>query len=124
VSGYEASKVQFMDEITKATLLFSLVGVLYIGLGIPLLRGRVRPNYWYGCRTQKTLSDEKIWYAVNRVTGRSLIEAGVMLIISSLVIFAFGRGMNPDYAVLILLAVLVLSVIRIAVNSFKAQKRM
>ena len=113
-----------MDEITKATLLFSLVGVLFIGLGIPLLRGRVRPNSWYGCRTQKTLSDEKIWYAVNRVTGRDMIIAGFMLIGSSLVIFAFGRGMNPDYATFILLAVLVLSVIRMAVNSFKAQKRM
>jgi uncharacterized membrane protein len=113
-----------MGEITKATILFSLVGVLLIGLGIPLLSGRVPPNFWYGCRTQKTLSDEKIWYAVNRVTGQDLIIAGIMLIASSLVIFAFWGGMNPDYAVLILLSVLVLSVIRMAVNSFKAQKRM
>lgn len=113
-----------MGEITKAALLFSLVGVLYIGLGIPLLRGRVPPNSWYGCRTRKTLSDENVWYAVNRVTGRDIIIAGIMLIGSSLVIFVFERWMNPDFAVLILLSVLVLSVIRMAVNSFKAQKRM
>jgi uncharacterized membrane protein len=113
-----------MGEITKAALLFSLVGVLYIGLGIPLLRGRVRPNAWYGCRTQKTLSNEKIWYAVNRVTGRDLIIAGIMLIGSSFVIFTLGRGMNPDYAVLVLLTVLVLSVIRMVINSFRAQKQM
>ena len=113
-----------MDEITKATLLFSSVGVLYFGLGVPLLRGRVRPNHWYGCRTKKTLSDEKIWYAVYRVTGRDLIIAGAMLVGSSAVIFAFGRGMNPDYATLILLAVLMLSVARMAVNSFRAQKGM
>jgi uncharacterized membrane protein len=108
-----------MGEITKATLLFSLVGVLYIGLGIPLLLGRVRPNSWYGCRTRKTMSDEKIWYAVNRVTGRGLIIAGIMLVGSSLVVFAFGREINPDYAVLILLAVLVLSVIRMAIKSYQ-----
>lgn len=113
-----------MDEITKATLLFSLVGLLYIGLGIPLYRGRVPPNFWYGCRTQKTLSDEKIWYAVNRVTGRDLIIGGIILIGSSVVIFAFGGRINPDYATLILLAVFVLSIIRMAVNSFKAQKQM
>jgi hypothetical protein len=53
-----------------------------------------------------------------------MIMAGVMLIGSSLAIFAFGRGMNPNYAAFILLVVLVLSVIRMAVNSFKAQKRM
>jgi hypothetical protein len=28
----------------------------YIGLGIPLLLGRIPPNSWYGCRTPKTLS--------------------------------------------------------------------
>ena len=33
-------------EITKAALLHSAVGVLYIGLGVPLLLGRVRPNSW------------------------------------------------------------------------------
>ena len=113
-----------MGEIPKAALLFSLVGVLYIGLGLPLLRGLVPPNSWYGCRTTKILSDEKIWYTVNRVSGRDLIIAGIMLIGSSFFIFAFGRGMNPDYAVLILLAVLVLSVIRMAVNSYQAQRRM
>jgi uncharacterized membrane protein len=113
-----------VDEITKATLLFSLVGVLCIGLGIPLLRGRVRPNSWYGCRTQKTLSDEKIWYAVNRVTGRDLIITGIMLIGSSLIVFAFGREMSPEYAVLILLSVLVLSVVGMVVKSYKAQRRM
>ena len=113
-----------MDEITKATLLFSLVGVLYVGLGIPLLRGRVRPNSGYGCRTKKTLSNEKIWYAVNRVTGRDLIIAGIMIIGSSLVIFVLRRGMNPDYATLILLAVLVLSVMRMVINSHKAQKKL
>ena len=80
-----------MGEITKAALLFSLVGVLYIGLGIPLLRGRVPPNSWYGCRTRKTLSDENVWYAVNRVTGRDIIIAGIMLIGSSFVVSVFGR---------------------------------
>lgn len=116
--------VQVKRQAAKATLLFSLVGVLYIGLGIPLLRGRVPPNSWYGCWTRKTLSDENIWYAVNRVTGQDIIVAGIMLIGSSLVISIFGKGMNPDYAAFILLSILVLSVIRMVVNSFKAQKRL
>jgi hypothetical protein len=33
-----------MTEITFAALLFSLVGVLYIGLGIPLMQERIPPN--------------------------------------------------------------------------------
>jgi hypothetical protein len=33
-----------MSEVAKSTLLFSAVGVVYIGLGIPLLLDRVPPN--------------------------------------------------------------------------------
>jgi hypothetical protein len=54
----------------------------------------------------------------------SYIVMGVVVFISFLIIVAFRGRMNPNYAVLILLAVLVLSIIRMAVNSFKAQKRM
>ncbi len=113
-----------MSEITKATLLFTAVGLVFVGLGVPLLRGRVPPNPWYGCRTEKTLSDEKIWYAVNRVTGRDLIAAGVAVVVGSLAVFVFGRRTNPTHAVLILLSVLILSVARMALNSFRAAKRM
>lgn len=63
-------KANGMGEIATAALTFTAVGVLFICLGIPLFLGRVRPNWWYGCRTKKTLSDVKVWYAVNRVTGR------------------------------------------------------
>lgn len=107
-----------------AALLFAAVGLVFVGLGVPLLRGRVPPNMWYGCRTEKTLSDEKIWYAVNRVTGRDLIVAGLMLVVSSFAVFVFGRRMDPTHAVIILLSVLLLSVARMAVNSFRAAKRM
>lgn len=47
-----------MGEVATAALIFTAGGVF---LGIPLLRGRVRPNSWYGCRTRKTMSDEKVW---------------------------------------------------------------
>ena len=46
-----------MSEITTATLRLTAVGFVFIRLGVPLFRGRVPPNTWYGCRTEKTLSD-------------------------------------------------------------------
>jgi uncharacterized membrane protein len=113
-----------MGEVVTAGLIFTAAGVLFIALGIPLLRGRVRPNSWYGCRTEKTLSDEKVWYAVNRVTGRDLVAGGVAVVAASLALVAFGRGMNPDHAVLALLLVLLLSVFIMAADSYGAQKRM
>ena len=51
-----------MNEVVTAALLFTAVGLPFLGLGVPPLRGRVRPNPWYGRRTEKTLSDEEVWY--------------------------------------------------------------
>ena len=113
-----------MDEITTAALIFTAAGTLFVCLGVPLFLGRVRPNWWYGCRTEKTLSDEKVWYAVNRVTGRDIIAGGIALVASSLALLVFGRGMNPDHAVLALLFILLLSVAIMAVDSYRTQKRM
>jgi uncharacterized membrane protein len=112
-----------MNDITTASILFAGVGLLYIALGIPLLRGRVKPNSWYGCRTQKTLSDETIWYAVNRVTGRYMIVSGVLLIVSSLVVFAVRSQINSTQAALILLVVLISSVGMMVIKSVQAQKQ-
>jgi len=83
----------------------------------------VRPHSWYGCRTEKTPSDEEVWYAVNRVTGRDLVAGGIALVACSLVLLVFGWGMNPSHAVLALLFVLPLSVVIMAVDSNGAQKR-
>ena len=113
-----------MSEITMTSLLFATVGIVFIVIGIPLLQGKVKPNHWYGCRTQKTLSDEKIWYAVNRVTGRDLIIGGFLLGISSLALFIFGGGMNATLAVIILLSEMLLSVAAMVVNSLRYQNRM
>lgn len=98
-----------MSEVSTATLIFFTVGVVFIALGIPLFQERVPPNAWYGCRTEKSLSDRKIWYAVNRVTGQDMIIGGILVIISSLATLIFGRKANPNYATTIPLFVLVLS---------------
>ena len=113
-----------MNDVTIASLLFAAAGLLYIALGFPLFQGRVRPNWWYGCRTTKTLSDETIWYAVNRVTGRDLIAAGIAVLVSSLVVFLLRNHMNSDFAAAVLLAVLVGGVVVMVVNSLKTQKQM
>lgn len=113
-----------MGEIAKAALIFTAAGTLFICLGVPLFLGRVRPNWWYGCRTEKTLSDEKVWYAVNRVTGRDLTAGGIALVASSLALLVFGRRMNPNHAVIALLFILLLSVAIMVVDSYRTQKRM
>lgn len=113
-----------MNDVTTASLLFAAVGLLYIALGVPLFRGQVKPNSWYGCRTTKTMSDEKIWYAVNRVNRPRHDSCRNCGLISSLVVFLLRSHMNSDFAAAVLLAVLILGVGAMVVNSLKAQKRM
>jgi uncharacterized membrane protein len=121
---FAVSELKAMSESVWLPLVFVGVGVVFAALGVPLLRGRVRPNFWYGCRTHKTLSDEKIWYAVNRVTGRDLIVGGAIIIAAALVTLAVGRNMNPTARAIVLLSVMMLSVVAMAVDSLKVSRRM
>ena len=113
-----------VSEAVKLLLIFLAVGLLFAGLGVPLLLGRVRPNFWYGCRTSKTLSDERVWYAVNRVTGQDMILAGALIVISSLAVFAFGRRLSSDAAAAVMVTVTLLSVFGMAFHSYRVSSRL
>jgi uncharacterized membrane protein len=112
-----------MSEVTGFSILFAAVGLLFIGLSVPLILGRVPPNHFYGCRTQRTLSDPTIWYEANRVSGKDFFIAGVLIFVASLVTLVFGRGANPDHVVITLLSVLVLSVAVAAWHCFTVGRR-
>ena len=70
------------------------------------------------------MSNERIWYAVNRVTGRDLIIGGIAVVIAAVCIYLFGQGINPSYAAAILLVVLVGSVLVMVVDSIRAERSM
>ena len=78
----------------------------------------------YRPRTTKSLSDEKIWYVVNRATGQDMILAGILIIFSSLAVFMFGSKMNPGNAAVVLLSVLILSTAGMLVDSLRILRRM
>jgi hypothetical protein len=61
-------------------LLFAGLSLLLIGLAVPLIRGRVKPNAWYGFRIPLTLDNPEIWYPANRYAGRLLLVYGLVLL--------------------------------------------
>jgi uncharacterized membrane protein len=68
-------------------LLFVCTGLLLVGLSIPLLLRRVKPNGWYGFRTRKTFSDERIWYEGNAYAGKWLLISGIIHTVVSLALY-------------------------------------
>ena len=74
----------------KDVVIFLLVQLLLVTLSIPLILQVVKPNGFYGFRTPKTLSDEKLWYRINRFAGISLLLASLLSI--SLFLYFFQAG--------------------------------
>lgn len=113
-----------MNEAAMFSILFALVGLLFVGISIPLVLGKVPPNSFYGCRTTKTLSDPKIWYEANRISGKDFLISGLLTFAASLAMLTFGRDVNPDHVVVTLLSVLLLSVAGAARHCFTSVRRM
>jgi uncharacterized membrane protein len=105
-------------------LIFIAVGVVFLALGIPLLRGRISPNPTYGFRTAKTLSDERVWYAVNRVCGKDMVVAGIVVIVASLALFASRGAIATELIPRIMTAVVLLSVLVVFIHCSSVLRRM
>lgn len=113
-----------MNEVTVFTILFALIGLLFIGMSIPPILGRVPPNPYYGFRTKKTLSDPKIWYEANRLSGHDLLIAGAVITASSLAMLLLARSWSPDYVLFTLLAIMLLSLAGALWHGHKIVSRM
>src|SRR5262245_37295765 len=96
-----------MTQATLYSLLFAGVGLLFIALSIPLILERVPPNSFYGFRTAKSLSDPKIWYAINRISGCDLLIAGALITLGSLAMLFLGQHLDPAQVVAPLLLLMV-----------------
>jgi len=74
------------DQTPKLMLIVSLlpllvIGLIEVGLAIPMILHRVPPNVWYGFRTAKTLADKEIWYPANAFAGKLLLVTGILALI-------------------------------------------
>lgn len=69
-----------MDRLILSSVMGG-TALLLMGLAIPLIRRRVRPNGFYGFRTPATLRNEALWYEVNARTGTDLYRVGVVTLI-------------------------------------------
>jgi hypothetical protein len=57
---------------------FVIPSFIFLLISIPLVLGWIPKNRFYGVRTQKTLSDKRVWLAVNRLGGRLIIASSLI----------------------------------------------
>ena len=60
--------------------LYSGTGILLGGLALPLIVGRVPPNYWYGFRTPRTLASASLWYAATATLAGACLQLVLQLL--------------------------------------------
>ena len=80
---------------------FVAVGLLYIALGVPLLRRRVRRNMWYGLRVGETLANDEVWYEANAICGKQFVVLGASEALLAIALY-FAPWSDPeDYALVL-----------------------
>jgi uncharacterized membrane protein len=76
-----------------ATVATCVTATLLVVLSLPMIRGSVKPNRVYGLRAPKTLRDERIWYAANRLMGKNLLVAGAVALTVAIVLMVANRSL-------------------------------
>jgi SdpI/YfhL protein family len=72
-------------------------GLIFISLGIPLLRGKIGRNIWYGIRFKTAFASDEMWYDLNTYGAKQLIGGGTILLIDAvaLMFVPVGSGGVP-----------------------------
>lgn len=69
-----------------------IAGLMVIAVCIPLLRGNIAMNRWYGIRFKKSFESEENWYAINRYGAQRMILWSVILVNIGILSFFIPAG--------------------------------
>ncbi len=91
------------------------VALLVIGLSMPLVKGSVKMNRFYGIRFAKSYESEEDWRKINKYGGKQLIIWSIILAIFGIVTLYFPLEGNTGLAIAVLHApaILLFSIIPI-----------
>jgi hypothetical protein len=76
------------------------VGLLSIGLAIPLLRGKVGPNFHFGMRFRECFQSSEAWYTINRYGAKRMIAGAMPMIGIGVATLFIPLQMRPTWALL------------------------
>lgn len=62
-------------------------GVLFILISIPLLKRKIRSNYFYGFRISKAFESEENWFNINAYGAKQMIIWSIPIILIGIISF-------------------------------------
>jgi uncharacterized membrane protein len=80
---------------------FFVPAVIIFIAAIPLILGLIPRNRLYGIRTQKTLSDDSMWYRSNRLGGWAMLLSSVIYLAVAIIYPASGPK-DPNFSLWLL----------------------
>lgn len=95
-------------------VLYIASNLVLAGISIPLIREKIRPNFYYGFRVRKTLENPKTWYAVNKFAGQRLLIASLVIILMAIGLYLLPGMTQPVYAFVTLIFFIALTTIALA----------
>jgi len=63
--------------MNPVTIVLFCAALLTIFISLPLIRGKVKMNDWYGVRIPAAFESDAAWYELNRYGGRLLVVWGL-----------------------------------------------
>ncbi len=79
---------------------FVLSSAVFIGLALPLIQRRVKPNYLYGLRIPATFADEWVWYEANARSGQDLLRVGIVGLAVAIGLMGWPQISLVNYAII------------------------
>ena len=80
---------------------FIVTGGIFILISLPLLKGSVKMNNWYGVRFRKAFESDENWFKINKYGSQQLIKwSALLVLIGVITIFVpFGKSQTLVIAV-------------------------
>lgn len=97
-----------------ANIIFGITHILtafiLIGISIPLVKGEISMNKFYGIRFKKSYDSDENWYKINKYGGQQLIKWCIPLALFGVISFFLPLGNSPVLYLISLCAPLIIIV--------------
>ena len=110
-------------SMTGTAVLFIVSGFLLMLAGIPMRRGKVKPNAWYGFRLPITQKSDEMWYPTNAYAGKGLVVVGGIVMVTA-VLLPLLFNLTADNYVIVMTVILLAAIFILFGFSYRYAKKL